>query len=197
MIEGWSEDIPGNEVLQYDEDEARSLWAEAEAIEPWGDRTFQIASNADSDHQVWIDAVCNNIRTVLEIECEFFPYPTFDEFLDARDNGEVPGMFRGGWQADYPAMSNFLGPIYGTGAGSNDAQYSSEEFDDLMTQGNGAETPEEAVELYKQAQEVLFRDLPGIPLWYQNATGGWAETVENVQFGWDSEPILYQVTKAE
>ncbi|WP_454044510.1 peptide ABC transporter substrate-binding protein [Cellulosimicrobium sp. Marseille-Q8652] len=197
VIEGWSEDIPGNEVLQYDEDEARSLWAEAEAIEPWGDRTFQIASNADSDHQVWIDAVCNNIRTVLEIECEFFPYPTFDEFLDARDNGEVPGMFRGGWQADYPAMSNFLGPIYGTGAGSNDAQYSSEEFDDLMTQGNGAETPEEAVELYKQAQEVLFRDLPGIPLWYQNATGGWAETVENVQFGWDSEPILYQVTKAE
>lgn len=37
--------------------------------------------------------------------------------------------------------------------------------------------------------------MPGIPLWYQNATGGFSEDVENVTFGWDSDPILYQVTK--
>jgi oligopeptide transport system substrate-binding protein len=197
VIAGYSDDIAGSEVLQYDAEEAKRLWDEAESMDPLGDYTLQLASNADSDHQTWVEAVCNNIRTVLEIECEFYPYPTFAEFLDARDAGEVPGIFRGGWQADWPAMSNFLGPIYGTGAGSNDAQYTNEEFDAVLSEAGQAPTPEEATELYKQAQEILFQDLPGIPLWYNNATAGYAETVDNVAFGWDSDPILHEVTKAE
>ena len=196
VIEGWTENLPGSEVLEYDAERAKQLWTEAEAADPVGaDYTLQIASNADANHQPWIDAVCNNIRTVLEIGCEFYPYPTFDEFLDARDNGQVPGLFRAGWLADYPAASNFLGPVFGTDAGSNDVQYSSKEFDDLMRQGNGAASTEEALEFYNQAQGVLFADLPAIPLWYENSTGGFAETVDNVQFGWDGEPILYAVTK--
>jgi oligopeptide transport system substrate-binding protein len=198
VIDGWSDSIPGNEVLTYDAAEAKRLWDEAETTDPVGaDYTLQLASNADSDHQTWIDAVCNNIRTVLEIGCEFYPYPVFDEFLDARDNGDVPGLFRGGWQADYPALSNFLGPIYGTGAGSNDQQYSSEEFDNKLKEANGASDPADAIRLYNEAQEILFRDLPGIPLWYQNATGGFSEAVGNVVFGWDSDPILYKITKSE
>lgn len=197
VINGWSEDVEGNEVLQYDPEEAKRLWDEAEAIEPWGDEPLLIASNADSDHQSWIDPVCNGIRDTLGIDCEFDAYPTFDEFLDARDNEEIKGLFRGGWQADYPAMSNFLGPIYGTGAGSNDMGYSSEEFDAKMTEANGASDPETAIELYKEAQTILFQDLPGIPLWYNNATGGWSEAVDNVKFGWDSDPVLPDVTKSE
>ena len=197
VIDGWTEDIPGNDVLDYDPDLAAELWAQAEATSPVGDYTLQIASNADSDHQAWVDAVCNNIRTVLGIGCEFYPYPTFDEFLDARDSGTVPGLFRAGWQADYPAMSNFLGPIYGTGAGSNDGQWSNPAFDAKLAEANGADDPEQAVDLYLEAEAILFEQLPGIPLWYNNATGGWADTVENVEFGWDSDPILYQVTKSE
>lgn len=197
VINGWSEDLEGNEVLQYDPEEAKRLWDEAEAIEPWGDEPLYIASNADSDHQSWVDPTCNGIRDTLGIDCEFDAYPTFDEFLDARDNDEIKGLFRGGWQADYPAMGNFLGPIYGTGAGSNDMGYSSEEFDAKMTEANGAPDAETAVELYKEAQTILFQDLPGIPLWYNNATGGWSESVDNVVFGWDSDPLLYQVTKSE
>lgn len=198
VINGWSDDIPGSEVLEYNPEEAAALWQEAEEMDPVGDDyTLFIASNADSDHQSWIDPACNTIREALEIECEFDQYPVFDEFLEARDAREIKGLFRGGWQADYPAMSNFLGPIYGTGAGSNDMDYSSEEFDAKMAEGNAAETPEEATELYKEAQEILFQDMPGIPLWYYNVTAGYAETVDNVAFGWDSDPILTEVTKSE
>nr|WP_246253809.1 ABC transporter substrate-binding protein [Isoptericola chiayiensis] len=195
VIDGYSEDIPGSEILEYDPEGAKELWDEAESMDPIGDYTLQIASNADSDHQDWIDAVCNTIRTDLGIGCEFAPYTTFDEFLNARDDESVEGIFRGGWQADWPSMSNFLGPIYGTGAGSNDMNYSSEEFDAKLAEAGAAPDTETATELYKEAQEILFQDVPGIPLWYQNATGGYAETVENVEFGWDSDPILYQVTK--
>jgi oligopeptide transport system substrate-binding protein len=195
VIDGWSDDIPGSEMLAYDPATAKELWDEAESMDPVGDYTLNIASNADSDHQDWIDAVCTTIRQDLGIGCEFAPYTTFDEFLDARDNGEVDGIFRGGWQADWPSMSNFLGPVYGTGAGSNDAQYSSEEFDAKLAEAGSAPDAETATALYKEAQEILFSDLPGIPLWYQNATGAFSENVENVVFGWDSDPILYQITK--
>ena len=198
VIDGWTEELPGNEVLKYDAAAAKKLWDEAEAMDPVGaDFTLQIASNADSDHQTWVDAVCNNVRSALEIGCEFDPYPTFDEFLDARDNEGISGIFRGGWQADYPAMSNFLGPIYGTGAGSNDMGYSNKEFDAKLKEGNGAESPEQAIEAYKEAQTILLEDMPGIPLWYQNVTAGYSESVDNVVFGWDSDPLLYQVTKSE
>lgn len=197
VIDGWSDDTPGNEVLKYNPDEAKALWAQAEDIEKWGDKPITIASNADSDHQTWVDAVCNNVRSVLGVDCEFAPFPTFDEFLDARDKETLKGLFRGGWQADYPAMSNFLGPIYGTGAGSNDMGYSNKEFDAKLKEANGADTPEKAIELYKEAQTILFEDMPGIPLWYQNVTAGYGEDVDNVVFGWDSDPLLYQVTKAE
>ena len=39
-------------------DEAKSLWAQADAISPWAG-TFQIAYNADGGHQEWVDAVAN------------------------------------------------------------------------------------------------------------------------------------------
>ncbi|PZR55071.1 ABC transporter substrate-binding protein [Xylanimonas oleitrophica] len=196
VVPGYSEKIPGSEVLDYDATRAKQLWDEAEAESPVGaDYTLQIASNADSDHQTWVDAVCNNIRQVLEIGCEFYPYPTFAEFLNARTGQAVPGVFRAGWQADYPSMSNFLGPIYRTGAGSNHGFWSNPEFDQLLTEGGAAATPEESQEIYQRAQEILFAQLPGIPLWYNSTTAGYGEAVENVQFGWDSAPILYEVTK--
>ena len=31
-VAGWTAEVPGNEVLTYDPDEARRLWARAEAI---------------------------------------------------------------------------------------------------------------------------------------------------------------------
>ncbi|RPF25979.1 oligopeptide transport system substrate-binding protein [Georgenia muralis] len=194
VIDGWSDSIPGSEVLEYDEELAKELWAEAEAIEPFTG-SFTMAYNSDGGHQAWADAVTNNVRNVLGIEAEGQPYATFAELLDDRDAGTMTGPFRSGWQADYPGLNNFLAPLYYTGAGSNDGQYSNPEFDELINQGNAAESVEEANEIFQRAQEILFEDLPQVPLWYSNVNGGWAEGVENVEFSWNSVPLMYQVTK--
>ena len=68
-------------------------------------------------------------------------------------------------------------------------------IDSILKEGAAAESVDEATALYQQAQEVLLKDLPSIPLWYSNATGVSADTVENVEFGWDSVPLYFQVTK--
>ncbi|WP_136707894.1 ABC transporter substrate-binding protein [Agromyces sp. H66] len=196
VIAGYSEDIPGSEVLEFNPDEAKKLWAEADAISPWTG-TFQIAYNADGGHQGWVDAVMNQLKNNLGIDAEGAPYPTFAEVRTAVTDRTIQTAFRTGWQADYPALFNFLGPLYGTGAGSNDGDYSSAEFDALMKEGLAETDLDAANEKFQQAQEILFEDLPAIPLWYATVNGAWSQSVENVEFGWNSVPLYYQVTKSE
>jgi oligopeptide transport system substrate-binding protein len=195
VIDGYSDSLEGAEVLEYNPDEAVKLWAEADAIAPYGDTTFDIAYNSDGGHQAWVDAVINSIVNTLGITATGKPYPTFAAALEDRSNDALTGGTRAGWQADYPSLYNFLAPLYQTGAGSNYEDYSSEEFDGLLREGATAANVEDATAKYQEAQEVLLQDLPSIPLWYSNVNGVSSESVDNVVFGWDSVPLYYQITK--
>ncbi|MCR2793141.1 ABC transporter substrate-binding protein [Microbacterium sp. zg.Y625] len=196
VIDGWSDSLEGAEVLEYNPERAAELWAEADAISPW-EGTFQIAYNADGGHDQWVDAVSNSIKNTLGIDASGAPYPTFAELRELVNNDTITTAFRTGWQADYPGLYNFLGPLYATNAGSNDGDYSSAEFDSLLAEGISATDTEEANALFSEAQSVLLQDLPAVPLWYANVTGGFAPTVENVEFGWNSVPLHHLITKAE
>nr|WP_155047612.1 ABC transporter substrate-binding protein [Microbacterium sp. ZXX196] len=194
VIDGWTDELEGEEVLSYDPEAAQDLWAEADAISPY-EGTFTLAYNADGGHQAWVDATVNQIAGTLGIDAVGEPYPDFAGLREDVTNGTIQSAFRTGWQADYPGLYNFLGPLYATNAGSNDGDYSSEEFDQLLSDGISATDPAEANELYEEAQAVLLQDLPATPLWYSNVTAGWADTVDNVEFGWNSVPLYYNITK--
>lgn len=196
VIEGWSDSIPGADVLDYNPEKAKQLWAQADAIAPW-EGTFQIAYNADGGHDQWVDAVANSIKNTLGIEASGAAYPTFAEVRKAVNDRTIQTAFRTGWQADYPGLFNFLGPLYATNAGSNDGDYSNPEFDKLLSEGSSASDVAEANVKFQEAQTVLLADLPAIPLWYANVTGGFSESVDNVQFGWNSVPLFHLITKAE
>jgi len=195
VIAGYSDSLEGSEVLEYDEAEAQRLWAAADEIAPYGDTVLDISYNADGGHQAWVDAAAQSIGNTLGITAQGKAYPTFAEALADRDGDALTGATRAGWQADYPSLYNFLAPLYSTGAGSNYEDYTSEEFDSLLVEGSQAASVEEATEIYQDAQVVLLRDLPSIPLWYSNVTGVSADTVDNVEFGWNSVPLYYEITK--
>lgn len=194
VIDGYSKSLKGAEVLKFNAKEAVKKWAEADAISPWSGQ-FAIGYNADGGHQAWVDAVANQIKNTLGIDAVGTPYPTFAEIRTLITKDTIQSAFRTGWQADYPALANFLGPIYFTGAGSNDGDYSSKEFDSLFKKGLGETDPAAANKTFQQAQTVLLKDLPAIPLWYSNVTGGFDEGVKNVKFGWNSVPIYSDITK--
>lgn len=196
VVDGYNDSVPGSEVLTYNADKAKELWAKADAISPWSG-TFSIAYNSDGGHQAWVDAVTNSVKNTLGIDAVGAPYPDFKSLRSEVTNRTITSAFRTGWQADYPGKYNFLAPIYGTGAGSNDTDYSSAEFDGLLQQAASASSNDEANSILDKAQEVLFKDLPVIPLWYSNVVGGWSENVDNVVFGWNSVPIYNEITKAE
>jgi ABC-type oligopeptide transport system substrate-binding subunit len=77
-------------------------------------------------------------------------------------------------------MQNYLENLHGTGAGSNYTTYSNPEFDDLIAQGKQAETLDEAVALYQQADDLLAQDVPIIPLWFGVSQQVTSERVSNV-----------------
>ena len=194
VIAGWSNKLKGADVLQYNAKKAKDLWAQADKISPWTG-TFQIAYNADGGHQGWVDAVTNSIKNVLGIDASGAPYPTFKEARTLITNRTIETAFRTGWQADYPGLFNFLGPIYGTKASSNDGDYSNPKFDALLKKGSTETNLAAANKEFQAAQEILLKDLPVIPLWYSNVTGGFGVGVSNVHFGWNSVPLYSEITK--
>jgi peptide/nickel transport system substrate-binding protein/oligopeptide transport system substrate-binding protein len=104
-------------------------------------------------------------------------------------------MFRMGWAIDYPSAENYLSPIFSTGAiktGSNYAGYSNKEFDDLVAKGDQAATAEEGLKFYQQADDVLIKDLPYVPVYFYRNNSGYSNKVKNVKIN-----LLNQVEWAE
>ncbi|WP_295624571.1 ABC transporter substrate-binding protein [uncultured Corynebacterium sp.] len=173
-----------SETIDYDPERAKELWAQADEIAPWSG-TFEIAYNADGDHQPWVEAVTNGIADTLGIEAAGKAYPLFKGLRDDVTSESVDSAFRSGWQADYPSAANFLEPQYMTTGASNDGNYSNEEFDRLLSEA-AAETDEaKANELYKQAQEILVDELPAIPMWVPKAAYAWNPEVSGVDMMWN------------
>lgn len=193
-VEGFQEGIEGSEVLNFDPKKAKELWEQADKISKW-DGKFEIAYNADAPHQTWVDAVSNQLKNNLGIEAGGKPYPDFKSIREEVDKGTIQTPFRTGWVADYPSAFTFLSPLFATGAGSNDGDYSNPEFDELMSKIVGAQSQEEANELMAEAQTILFTDLPSLPMWNANAVGGFSENVHNVAFDFRVLPLYYQITK--
>jgi oligopeptide transport system substrate-binding protein len=194
VLDGWTKDVPGNEVLTFNEQEAKAKWAQADAISKW-DGSFQLAYNSDgAGNKEFVDATTNQIATVLGIDSSGKVYPTFDELRKEVTDRTIKTAFRTGWQADYPSMLNYLGPIYATGAGSNDGDYSNKEFDKLITEASSADGDARYAKI-SEAQSVLLKDLPAIPLWYQNATAATSTKLKGFEFNWQQKPDYYKLTK--
>lgn len=194
VLDGWTENVEGNEVLNFDETKAKQLWAQANDIDEW-DGKFVLATNIDgAGNKEFSEAVANQLKNAFGIDASAKPYPTFDEFREVITKRTIKTAFRTAWQADYPSMLNYLGPIYGTGAGSNDGDYSNKQFDKLVSDAAAAEG-DERYKLIGEAQTVLLKDLPVIPLWYQNAVAVTTKDVKGFEFTWQQKPQYYALTK--
>ncbi len=179
LVPGYREGICG-EACTFNPQKARELLKSVGGPAAVGGK-IEIAYNVDGGHKPWIDATCNQIRTNLGIECTGNPQPKFSELLTKAKAKEPMGLFRMGWIFDYPAMENYLGPLYSTHGSSNYYGYSNPEFDRLLAAGDHAATPEEATKLYQQAEDILVREMPVIPLRVMQNAYAYSTRVTNVE----------------
>ena len=190
VVAGYDPSICG-EICVFDAAKAKAKLAEAGGFTG----KLEIAYNADGGHKPWVDAVCNSIKNTLAIDCSGKSYPDFKSLRDPITKGVMKSAFRAGWQMDYPALENFLAPLYAKGAGSNDSHYDNPAFDALLKKGDTAKTLEESIANFQDAERLLVADMPSIPLWYSNTTGGYSTKVSNVKFDVFSVPIYTNITK--
>ena len=200
LIPGYSESVPGNEVLQYNPEKAKELWEQANQIAPWGDdESFDIAYNADGGGKDIYDAICNSIHNTLGIKSQATPYPTFSEMRDDITDRKITTAFRSGWQPDYPSAYSYLYSLYDSesadGKGSNDGDYKNPEFDALIDKANTESSDDAVKQDYQQAQEILFKDLPAVPLWYANNKGVAAKNVKGFTLTWQGIEDYRNMTK--
>jgi oligopeptide transport system substrate-binding protein len=174
-VEGYEAGVCG-EYCTYQPERARELLDEAGGFSD----TLTLAYNADGENKPWVDATCHSISNTLDIECLGVPVADFSTFRTQIDQREIGGLFRNVWQADYPSVESFLGPVYSTGAPSNDGDYSDPEFDQLIEEA-ATLRGDEAIERYNAAEARLPQGMPSIPLWYASTVAGFSTRVDDVK----------------
>ncbi len=119
---------------------------------------------------------------------------TFADYRTKVTQKKMSGPYRAGWQMDYPLIQTFLQSQYFTGASSNDSGWSNKEFDGLVSRANAESEQRQVNDTYHRAERILAREMPAIPLWYQNGSGGYADRIENVSLNPFSVPVYDQIT---
>lgn len=189
VVEGYKEGVCGD-LCSFDPDAAKANLSKSGYSGP-----VTLSYNADGDHKAWTEAACNSITQTLGIQCTATPFVDFATFRgtinDCKDqalaggalsaNCQQLGMFRTGWQMDYPHIENFLAPIYASTGSANDGTYSNEQVDALFKSAKSQVNPE-GIPDYQEAEALIVQDMPAVPLWYGATTAGWSEAITEIQF---------------
>lgn len=197
-IAGYSKDLKGSDVLDYETKTAQNLWAKADAISKWNG-TFRIAYSTDSGNRELIEGITNSIKNTLGIDAEPYVLPTQKELSSAIHDRTINAAFLQGMQSDYPYPEGYLMQAYDSasadGRGLNNGDYKSRDFDALIDDAARQTDESKAIGYYHQAEELLFNDLPVIPLWYANVTAAAGKNVQHVSFNYMGVPKYNELTK--
>ncbi len=161
--------IPGRsdtDVLPaHDPDAARALLAEAGFPGGAGFPDVTLVTGGSP----YDEAVVTELRRELDvtIRSETMDFDTYFARLDQ----DPPAMWFLSWVADYPGRNDFLGVLLGTGATNNYGRWSSPEFDAAIAAAGAAPFEAAATTAYDQAEAIVQRDAPVIPVTYGT---GWA-----------------------
>jgi oligopeptide transport system substrate-binding protein len=185
-MDGWvPSSVPGaapnacGDSCKFNPTEAKKLMAKSgfKGVIP-------IQSNSDGGHKEWIEAVANSINTVFKgtgVTAQFSPVPTFQVMRQNETAFKMNGLWRSGWNFDYPSPDNILLALYQTGGSSNVTKYSNPAFDKEMKKGLAEKTQEAGAKDFATAEKMLADQMPGIPLWTETGTSGYSDRVKSVQ----------------
>ncbi|GFJ89681.1 peptide ABC transporter substrate-binding protein [Phytohabitans rumicis] len=174
IVAGYRENSCGASC-EFDPAEAKRMYAEA-----GGPATLQISYNDDGGHQAWVEATCAQLRTNLGVQCTAVPEAGFGDLLTKVEQRKPVGMFRMGWPMDYPSMESYLAPLYSTTGSSNYAGYSNPRFDTLVSEAMQASNEANTIKKYQEAEDILARDMPVIPLRFGQNNFGYSSKVSDV-----------------
>ncbi|WP_239376470.1 ABC transporter substrate-binding protein [Frankia sp. Cj5] len=175
-IPGYRENTCGA-ACQFNPAKARELLRQSGFTGP-----VEITYNVDGGSRDWVDAVCGQLKENLGVDCVEKAEAKYSDLLTklkARTLGL--GVFRSAWTYDYPAPESILSPLYTCSSPSNFYGYCNRDVDSLISAGDLAGSPDTAVTFYQQAEDIIAKDLPTVPLWYLRHVYGYTDKVRNIE----------------
>ena len=136
--------------------------------------------NSDGGHKEWVDAVCNQLKANLGVDCQGGPVAQFADLRKQARAHTLQGLLRGAWSIDYPSIEDYLTPLYATVAPSNDDGYSNPSFDAAIKKGDAAPNQDAAIKEYQGAEDIVANDMPVIPTWFRQNIYGYSTRMSNV-----------------
>lgn len=125
----------------------------------------------------------------VDIQLEVMEWATL--FEQVRQPNIPADLFTLGWSTATGDADYSLGPLFGTAnippTGWNSFEYSNAEFDDLVAQAGQSTDPDERLDLYAQALQILAEEQPAVPIYNSKEV---IVTTSNVQ-GFVIHPIDY------
>ena len=150
-------------LFDYDPEKARALLAEAGFANGEGFPEFEILYNTHESHRKIAVAIQQMWKKQLNIDVSIINQE-WKVYLDSRDTKNYD-VSRAGWIGDYVDPINFLDMGLSTN-GNNNTGFADEHYDDLLTEYiPAAQTREERLERYAEAEKYLIEAMPYIPIY--------------------------------
>ncbi len=157
--------IPGRDVADhrpaYNPGDAQGLLAQAGYPNGNGFPTVSIDTYGVGFESTVAAELKQNLGVTVNVEVhDFRDFPNY--LVDAH----TPVMWTLSWVADYPQPNDFLGLLLETGSSSNFGGWSNPQYDDLIAQAAATTDVSQQQTLYAQAQDILAREAPVVPVDY-------------------------------
>ncbi|MCB9034030.1 MAG: ABC transporter substrate-binding protein [Chitinophagales bacterium] len=161
-------DFDANTVKGYDFDIEKAKQLLAEAGYPNGNGVDEITIYSNPTYQDLITFIAKEFKNIgIKTKIENTPAAFLRE---AMRKNEVE-VFRASWIGDYPDGENYLSLFYsGYGAPPNYTFYKNTNYDKLYEQAISTIDDAKAKQLYHQLENIMIKDAPIIPLYYDEIT---------------------------
>jgi peptide/nickel transport system substrate-binding protein len=166
LLGGWK---PNGILREYNLDKARKLLAEAGY--PKGFRMSYLYNKGDEEKRIMGEVWRAGLQKIgVELDIKIMTWPAMVERLsgwgDTRDAATAENSYGQYTNPRIPDAYAFLYFMYHSaaskGAGRNFMYYANPEADSLIVRAAAAPSEEERIKLYREASEIIVRDVPDI-----------------------------------
>jgi ABC-type transport system substrate-binding protein len=166
---GWAP--PGTPGYQITIDSGNhNVEAAKDLLREWGKTPPQItiSFNTNAGHEEKAAIIQQNL-TDIGIKATLNPVPQAD-YGRSVAQGKLQ-FFRGAWNADYISYDNFIAPLFMAApiGDANSFNYDNPTVDSLVTQARSEADPAKRNSLYVDAERLLLKDQPAVPIDWSSA----------------------------
>jgi len=150
--------------------------------------SFNLLYNTMETHQRIAIAASSMWKKNLGVEAKL-QNQEWKTMLDTMHTGNFDAV-RYAWIADYDDPATFLNN-FRTGSSENTSKYSNKAYDDALDEAAKAKDVTERGKYYQQAEDILARDVPAIPVYHYVRT----HLVKPWIGGFNPDPLGYYLTQ--